>query len=342
MAASFSELRETAEQYQHVLTAGAIAASLVLGYRFGRRSNATGPRLIKAPVPSPDNGYPSDYFPNGRQVESPYGAIRVYEQGPEDGERLLFVHGISTPSPVFNSIFDQLLAHGKYRIATFDLFGRGYSDSPDLPHDDRLYTTQLLIVLRHLGWERCSLVGYSLGGGIVATFASYYSEALDKVVMIAPSGLLQEADLPAARRFVKTTHVPLAVVAALQGFVRPRAHETKEKVGGDRRDLARVIDFQERNHKGFLRSYLSSYRNAVIFGRWDVFDRLATTQLHQQGRTRAIWGSNDDIVDTKVVSANLKKAMPKCQVKIVDGVAHDICASKPDAVVEEILAFLKK
>lgn len=38
---------------------------------------------------------------------SQYGSIRVYEFGPEDGEKVLLVHGISTPC-----ITLALIAHG--------------------------------------------------------------------------------------------------------------------------------------------------------------------------------------------------------------------------------------
>lgn len=41
--------------------------------------------------------YPPDYLPGARDVSSPYGTIRVYEWGPEDGRKVFLVHGISTP-----------------------------------------------------------------------------------------------------------------------------------------------------------------------------------------------------------------------------------------------------
>lgn len=41
--------------------------------------------------------YPPDAFPGSRDVDSPYGSLRVYEWGPIDGEKVLLIHGISTP-----------------------------------------------------------------------------------------------------------------------------------------------------------------------------------------------------------------------------------------------------
>lgn len=41
--------------------------------------------------------YPTDALPGGRNVDTPHGNTRVYEWGPENGRKVLFVHGISTP-----------------------------------------------------------------------------------------------------------------------------------------------------------------------------------------------------------------------------------------------------
>lgn len=42
--------------------------------------------------------YPPNALPGARDVTTPYGHLRVYEWGPEHGRKVLFVHGISTPS----------------------------------------------------------------------------------------------------------------------------------------------------------------------------------------------------------------------------------------------------
>lgn len=41
--------------------------------------------------------YPPDVLPGRRDVDSPYGSIRVYEWGPEDGRKVLMIPGIATP-----------------------------------------------------------------------------------------------------------------------------------------------------------------------------------------------------------------------------------------------------
>lgn len=41
--------------------------------------------------------YPPNALPGARDVATPYGDLRIYEWGPEDGRKVLMVHGISTP-----------------------------------------------------------------------------------------------------------------------------------------------------------------------------------------------------------------------------------------------------
>ncbi|KAI1259297.1 alpha/beta-hydrolase [Xylariaceae sp. FL1019] len=138
--------------------------------------------------------YPPDALPGGRDVETPYGSIHVYEWGPEDGERVLFVHGISTPVIALGDLGREMVAKG-YRVMMFDLFGRGYSDAPnDLPYDSRLYVTQLLLVLASSELPWCSgfnLVGYSLGGGLSVAFTRYFPHLVHSLVLIAPCGLIR-------------------------------------------------------------------------------------------------------------------------------------------------------
>ena len=70
----------------------------------------------------------------------------------------------------------------------FDLWGRGYSDSSDLPHDSRLYSTAILLAITSssLPWTPSgfSLIGYSLGGGIAVDFTSHFSKMIKSLVCL--------------------------------------------------------------------------------------------------------------------------------------------------------------
>lgn len=51
-----------------------------------------------------DLPYPPNALPGARDLATPYGDIRIYEWGPERGRKVLFVHGISTPSIALGAI----------------------------------------------------------------------------------------------------------------------------------------------------------------------------------------------------------------------------------------------
>jgi hypothetical protein len=65
---------------------------------------------------------PINALPGARDVPSPYGSTRVYEWGPESGQKVLLVHGISTPCVALGSIAHGLVAKG-CRVMLFDLYG---------------------------------------------------------------------------------------------------------------------------------------------------------------------------------------------------------------------------
>jgi hypothetical protein len=67
--------------------------------------------------------YPLDSLPGARDVPSPAGNIRVYEFGPEDGRKVLLIHGISTPCLALGGVAHGLEEKG-CRVMMFDLYGR--------------------------------------------------------------------------------------------------------------------------------------------------------------------------------------------------------------------------
>ena len=56
--------------------------------------------------------YPPDLLPGARDVETLYGVMRVYEWGPEDGMKVLMIHGDTTPAPMLGPIAIQLVDKG--------------------------------------------------------------------------------------------------------------------------------------------------------------------------------------------------------------------------------------
>ncbi|KAL8391124.1 hypothetical protein RB595_009939 [Gaeumannomyces hyphopodioides] len=282
--------------------------------------------------------YPQDALPGGRDIETPYGTIRVFEWGPENGERVLLLHGISTPCLALGGIAHTLVESG-YRVMLFDLFGRGYSDTPvGLPFDLRLYSSQILLVLASssLPWTGDGgfhLMGYSLGGGVAASFASYFPHMLRSLTLVAGGGLIRRAHvswmskllyssgilpdwllenliksrlMPAKQQLgrqpqpegcgpgptaspeqppelMETDMLLADPKAPGHGAVRPQGNS--DASGGDSFDnavlpngatVASVMEWQLRNHTGFVRAFRSTLNHGPIFEEHEAWSRLAS------------------------------------------------------------------
>lgn len=328
MAEQFTD----AVQLKSLLTSSAILLSI---WKLSSLLSRKAPTIIKAPKLSESANYPSNFYPGGRTIPSPYGDIRLYEFGPKDGRKVLFIHGITTPCPVFKGILSKMTDAG-FRVCTFDLWGRGYTDSPDSNHDARLFTVQILSVLQAVGWSKCSIVGYSLGGGLASAYTSWFPQSVEKLVLIAPAGLLARSQQPITRKIALSEYTPYGLIDALKQFVVPKPKEVVEQVTGGRVDVTKVSLWQTDNHEGFKRSYLSSFRYAPIFDQWELYERLRQTKVP----VYAVWGENDDVVLTDFCSKNLQKALPEMKLTIIDDVAHDICTAKPAELFEYIKGVL--
>lgn len=119
-------------QSQIPLLAATGAASFTLGFllrSIGSDSHTEGkilhsPRSTVLPGLSDEEiralPLPADVLPGARDVSTPYGSIRAYEWGPEDGPKVLFVHGITTPCIALGGVAHALVDRG-CRVMLFDL-----------------------------------------------------------------------------------------------------------------------------------------------------------------------------------------------------------------------------
>ncbi|KAG6041777.1 hypothetical protein E4U41_001989 [Claviceps citrina] len=309
--------------------------------------------------------YGPETFPGGRDVDTPYGCIRAYEFGPRNGRKVLLVHGISTSCVSLSRIAHALVERGR-RVMMFDLFGRGFSDGVgDLPHDTRLYTTQILLVLASspLSWtgtRAFDLVGYSLGGGIAVPFANAFPDMVSSLVLLAPAGLIDGSSFGALNRFVFSSGlVPDRVLAVLTGrrLQRPIAARAatvmaaaeapdvpppREDVGVPDQPLeGRVLAYVRwmvLHHEGFVPAFMSCIRHAPLTGQHDQWRRLARRPA---GTTAVLFAEADELIhEAQYREQGLPLAGGERHVwwRVVPG-GHDFVMTHPGRIMDELDQF---
>lgn len=106
----------------YALIGAASLGTLLLLRSITSSSAPSGPKVILSPkdtvLPNLSDEdittlpYPHHALPGARDVDSPYGSVRVYEWGPEDGDKMLLIHGISTPSIALADLAFRLVSKG--------------------------------------------------------------------------------------------------------------------------------------------------------------------------------------------------------------------------------------
>lgn len=135
-------------------------------------------------------------LPEGNYADLPNGyRIHYLDQG--EGPVVVFLHGSGSGASGhsnFKGNYPELAANG-FRVIVPDHIGYGYSDKPDdVDYPLDFFVQCIKQTLDHLGVQRASLVGNSLGGAVAIQYALDYPDQVDKLVLMAPGGLEEQAD----------------------------------------------------------------------------------------------------------------------------------------------------
>lgn len=252
--------------------------------------------------------------------------------GPEGGLVVVLVHGFSVPYYIYDPTFEFLAAAG-FRTLRYDLFGRGWSDRPDLPNDLGFFVRQLHDLLAALDLRQpVALTGLSMGGPITAGFTARHPDSVCANILIDPAGThpIKLGALGAAR-------LPLVGELALGLF---GGEQLVKNIASDFFDPSQVEHFQEHYRSqmrfaGFRRSILSTLREGMLGGFQEEYRELG--RLNKP--TLLLWGCEDRTVPF-AHSADLIKLIPQCEFRAVEGCSHIPHYEKPTVVNPLVLHFL--
>ncbi len=134
-----------------------------------------------------------------------WGELAATTRGDPKGERLLCLHGWMDNAASFQPLAERF---PEAWWVALDNAGHGRSDHrpPAARYHFDGYVFDLDGALDALGWDRCTLVGHSLGTAVAACYACADPQRVDRMVMIDGLGVVTEDPRHAGQRWVRSLH----------------------------------------------------------------------------------------------------------------------------------------
>lgn len=272
-----------------------------------------------------------------------HGHEVTYRTAGDRGPVVVLIHGIASNSATWESVL-PLLAENHIVIAP-DLLGHGDSAKPRGDYSLGAYASGIRDLIFALGYERATLVGHSLGGGVAMQFSYQFPELVERLVLVSSGGLGRELNL-------------LLRSAALPGaeFVLPLLFSTTMLNAGNR--IARVLghvglgggpDLEEIGRgyaslcdTGTRYAFIQTVRSLIDPGgqRVDASNRL---YLAVAVPTLIVWGERDRMIPVEHGRA-AHELVPGSRLEVFERAGHFPHLSEPHrfaAAVSELIAETK-
>tara|TARA_B100000579_G_scaffold402598_1_gene385968 strand:- start:77 stop:1000 length:924 start_codon:yes stop_codon:yes gene_type:complete len=242
------------------------------------------------------------------ELENGYTYFREANHDSETGTVVL-VHGFSVPSYILETTFNSIEKRG-FRVIMMDLFGRGFSDNPDLPQTDELRANQVIELLERRNIKKASLVGLSNGGRIISKIAYLKPEIVKELFYIASSGFYEYPD-------INFRDVTLDEIDDLIKSYPEMAMGQKNDFFNPGQYPDWIEKYQElQRHKGFARALISTTKNLVTLDY--VHNKIDSLNIP----VYTFWGEFDTVVVYDEFKDRLNRVLPNRSEFFISNSGH--------------------
>ena len=264
-------------------------------------------------------------------------AYRTAGRGPV----VLLVHGMAGNSASWSRLIPTLAR--RFTVVAPDLFGHGGSSKHPLgEYSVSGHANLLHDLLSALGHERATLVGQSLGGGVVMQLAYQFPEHCERLVLVSSGGLGREVgtllrmlSLPGAEHVLPLVCSPRLRAAGARigewlAGLGLRAGPAAEEIW---RGYSALADHDARS--AFFRTL-----RAVVDPGGQAVSAVDRLYLASHTPLLIVWGAEDALIPVQHAHA-AHAAIPTSRLEIFAGVGHFPHVEAPDrflACLEDFIA----
>ena len=286
--------------------------------------------LIAIPLVTEYNRRPMDDMARGSAtgqfVALSKGVTHFEWHGPNRGAVAVCIHGLTTPSFVWRGMTKALALMG-FRVLTYDLYGRGYSDRPKGKQDAEFFQSQLKELLLHEGVTgEITLIGYSMGGAIATCFAAAHPDKVRQLVLLAPAGM----GVVAGKMGNFVAQTPIIGDWLMLALYPRQLRQGIKKERGLPTSVPNIGELQaaELDYKRFLPSVLASIRAFLPQAL-----KREHQALHAQGiPVLAIWGEDDRVIPLAAVGT-LAEWSRNARQEVIPGAGHGLTYTHTDQIL---------
>ena len=268
----------------------------------------------------------------GQFVKLPLGVVHYELAGPETAPTVVLVHGFSVPYYIWDPTFAALTRAG-FRVLRYDLYGRGFSDRPEINYNLDLYNSQLEELLPALNIQGpVDLVGLSMGGPIVASFANHHPDRVRSLILVDPEVA------PVSIRQIFPLNLPLVGEYLMTVYVAPE--QLPKSQPADFYNPDKFPDWEamfrvQLQYKGFRQAILSSIRLMPTMDSAAEYAAVGKRNLP----VLLIWGREDKSVSAADIQ-QIETLIPGIESHIIEEAGHIPQYERPEVVNPLLVDFL--
>ena len=245
---------------------------------------------------------------NFAELKNGYTYFNINNRSSEN--TLVFIHGFSVPSYIWDKTYNSAKEKG-YKVIKLDLYGRGFSDNPDLDYTDELFANQVIELLEALEIKNATFLGLSNGGRVISKIADLKPNIVEKLVYVSASSFNSHKELEnknvsedEIKDFIENKY-PTISSGQLSDFKYPENYPNWDD------KYEELLKFN-----GFARALISTLKNHVNLD-------SENKEISDSNKTvYTIWGDSDSVVVYNQINDKLNKLLPNRFEYIVPNSGH--------------------
>ncbi len=261
--------------------------------------------------------------------------VTHYElSGPETGELVLLVGGLTIPLFYWDQLADELHRQG-FRTLAVSGYGRGYSDRVRAVYDEALFVRQLSDLtteLRLVGpWH---VMGASMGALVAMAFVEKHVEQTSTLTVIGPAGLEQKP--PGISRLLRHEWLG-ALLGKYLGRRLLKKHLSQNVRDAEQSAALSAMVLACYEFEGSMYALISTIADFPLTARQNLYEHTGSLSVPSM----LLWGAEDSVTPITRFE-EVRSLLDPDESYVIEECGHMVPFERAAVVAAKISAFAQR